>query len=139
MFQCEKEKGDKHPTQSAYCLLFFYNNDLFFLSNNIWFFPKCSWASEILHLHDLEALNNIHFQRILDRGESSEAGVSSVLRSCYTSSVALLVVFHAEEMSPNKQIFLMLASKPKHPPASKQTFWTIQVFSPTNKRPSKSS
>lgn len=99
----------------------------FFLSSNIWFCPKRSWASEILHLHIQEALNYIHFQKILDRGESSEAGVRSVLRFCYTSSIALLVIFHAEGINPNKQIFLTLASKTKHPPPSKQIYWTTHV------------
>lgn len=92
----------------------------FFLSHNIWFCPEWLWVSEILHLHVWEALSQ-NFQVIIVRGESFEAGGSSVLSSQYTGSIALLVILHAKEINPTKQIFLMLTSKTKYPPPASLT------------------
>lgn len=86
------------------------------------FYPECLWASEILHLHIWEALSHSYFQVIIDRGESSEAGGSSVLSSWCPSSVALirLVILCAKEINPAKKILLMLTFKTKHPPPPNQ-------------------
>lgn len=73
-----------------------------------------------------------------NRGESSEAGGSSVLSSWCSSSVALtrIVILHAKEINPAKQIFLMLTLKTKqhiHLPQTR-TYRINQVFSPTNQK-----
>lgn len=102
------------------------------------FYPECLWASEILHLHIWEALSHSYFQVIIDRGESSEAGGSSVLSSWCPSSIALirLVILCAKEINPAKKILLMLTFKTKqniHLPQTKM-YRLNQVFSPTNQK-----